>query len=411
MRAIAVIDGEHYADVVRQALAELPYEFVAAVLIGGKEKLRGGESYGVPLAPGLEEAVAEHVPEIVVDLSDEPVLGPVERFRLASRVLALGLPYVGADFRLDPPVSAPVGVPSIAVAGTGKRVGKTAVTGKLARLAAATHDVVVVSMGRGGPPEPEVVESPPSVDELVEKARAGAHAASDYLETAVVAGVVTVGCRRCGGGLAGETWVSNVLEGLALAAARRPELLICDGSGAALPPVDADARVLVASALQGADVIAGYLNAYRILISDLVVLTMAGADSVELRRRIQDVKSVPVVACELRLKPLEPLAGRRTAVFTAGPASTTHLDAEVVHASASLADRVVLREELAGVDADVYLVEIKAAGIDVVADTARTRGAEVVFADNEPVPLGGEPDLDSELQALVETALKEPAIA
>jgi cyclic 2,3-diphosphoglycerate synthetase len=411
MRAIAIIDGEHYADVVRQALAELPYEFVAAVLVGGKEKLRGGESYGVPLAPGLEEAVAEHVPEIVVDLSDEPVLGPVERFRLASRVLALGLPYVGADFRLDPPVSAPVGVPSIAVAGTGKRVGKTAVTGKLARLAAAQHDVVVVSMGRGGPPEPEVVESPPSVDELVVRARAGAHAASDYLETAVVAGVVTVGCRRCGGGLAGETWVSNVLEGLALAAARRPELLICDGSGAALPPVDADARVLVASALQGADVIAGYLNAYRILISDLVVLTMAGADSVELRRRIQDVKSVPVVACELRLKPLEPLAGRRPAVYTAGPASTTHLDADVVHASASLADRVALREELAAVDADVYLVEIKAAGIDVVADTARTRGAEVVFADNEPVPLAGERELDSELRALVETALKEPAVA
>jgi cyclic 2,3-diphosphoglycerate synthetase len=411
MRALAIIDGEHYPDVVRQALVELPYEFVAAVLVGGKEKLRGGESYGVPLAPGVEEAVSEHGPEVVVDLSDEPVLGPVERFRLASRVLALGVPYIGADFRLDPPVLAPVGVPSIAVTGTGKRVGKTAVTGKLARLAARERDVVVVSMGRGGPPEPEVVESPPSVDELVERARAGAHAASDYLETAVVAGVVTVGCRRCGGGLAGETWVSNVLEGLAVAAARRPELLVCDGSGAALPPVAADARVLVASALQGADVVAGYLNAYRILVSDLVVLTMAGADSAELRRRIQEVKRVPVVACELRLQPLEPLAGRRTAVFTAGPAPTGHLDGEIVHASASLADRVALREELTAVDADVYLVEIKAAGIDVVADSARARGAAVVFADNEPVPLPGEADLDAELAALVEAAVKEPVIA
>ena len=35
MRAVAVIDGEHYADVVRATLAELPYEFVAAVLAGG----------------------------------------------------------------------------------------------------------------------------------------------------------------------------------------------------------------------------------------------------------------------------------------------------------------------------------------------------------------------------------------
>ena len=48
MRAIAVIDGEHYAPVVRDALAALPYDFVGALLVGGTEKLRGGEDYGVP---------------------------------------------------------------------------------------------------------------------------------------------------------------------------------------------------------------------------------------------------------------------------------------------------------------------------------------------------------------------------
>lgn len=74
MRAVALIDGEHYADVVRDALAELPYEIVAAVLVGGTEKLRGGEDYGVPLAASLEAAVAAHAPELVLDLSDEPVL-------------------------------------------------------------------------------------------------------------------------------------------------------------------------------------------------------------------------------------------------------------------------------------------------------------------------------------------------
>ena len=50
MRAVAIVDGEHYAAVVRHALVELPYDFAAAVLIGGQEKLRGGEEYGVPLA-------------------------------------------------------------------------------------------------------------------------------------------------------------------------------------------------------------------------------------------------------------------------------------------------------------------------------------------------------------------------
>ena len=43
----------------------------------------------------------------VVDLSDEPVLGPAERFRWASRALAAGLSYIGADFRFDPPVYEP----------------------------------------------------------------------------------------------------------------------------------------------------------------------------------------------------------------------------------------------------------------------------------------------------------------
>jgi cyclic 2,3-diphosphoglycerate synthase len=411
-RALAIVDGEHYPEVVRDALARLPFEFVGAVLVGGKEKLRGGESYGVPLSPTLEAAAAEHLPDVVVDLSDEPVLTPPDRFRLASRTLALGLPYVGADFRLEPPVFRPVDVPSIAVAGTGKRVGKTAVTGKLARLAARSEDVVVVSMGRGGPPEPEVVESPPSVDELVGRSRGGAHAASDFLETAVVAGVVTIGCRRCGGGLAGDTWMSNVLEGVALAARRRPGLIVCDGSGAALPPVASDRRLLVCSALQGPELLAGYLNAYRILISDLVVLTMATAGSTrDLVRRIQEVKPVPVVACALELRPLEPLAGRRTAVFTAGAAGTEHLDAEVVHVSRNLADRAALRAELETVDAEVYLVEIKAAAIDVVADTARARGAAVVVADNEPVELPGQAQLEVELGALVEAALSRRAVA
>ena len=69
LRAIAVIDGEHYAPVVRDALAALPYDFVGALLVGGTEKLRGGEGYGVPLVDSLDELEAD----VVVDLSDEPV--------------------------------------------------------------------------------------------------------------------------------------------------------------------------------------------------------------------------------------------------------------------------------------------------------------------------------------------------
>src|SRR5881396_3506883 len=49
VKAVALIDGEHYPDVVREALADLPYDFVGAILVGGTEKLRGDADYGVPL--------------------------------------------------------------------------------------------------------------------------------------------------------------------------------------------------------------------------------------------------------------------------------------------------------------------------------------------------------------------------
>jgi cyclic 2,3-diphosphoglycerate synthetase len=277
-RVLAVIDGEHYAPVVRDALAGLEHDVVAAVLIGGTEKLRGGEDYGVPVVTDFDGALAEHEPELVIDLSDEPVLSPRDRLLLASRALARGAAYEGADFRFEPPPLAPFPLPSLAVIGTGKRVGKTAVTGHVARLLAREREVVVVAMGRGGPPEPELMESPPNVDDLVALSRAGRHAASDYLETAALAGVVTVGCRRCGGGMAGAPVDSNVLAGAALAAAREPDLVVFDGSGAAIPPVAVDARVLVAH-----DVTSG-LNPYRVLVSDLV-LTMderVAADAREL---------------------------------------------------------------------------------------------------------------------------------
>ena len=180
MRASRSIDGEHYAPVVRDALRALPYEWVGAILVGGTEKLRDGADYGVPLVDGFGDA------EVVVDLSDEPVLGPAERFRWASRALAAGLAVRRRRLPLRPAAFEPFELPSIAVIGTGKRVGKTAVTAHLARLLARDRDVVVVAMGRGGPPEPELVETPPTVADLVALSRAGRHAASDHLEMAAL---------------------------------------------------------------------------------------------------------------------------------------------------------------------------------------------------------------------------------
>jgi len=394
VKAVAVIDGEHYPPVVRDALAELEHEVVAAYLAGGTEKIVGGEGYGVPLVEDFDAALSEYEPDLIFDLSDEPVLGPRERLMLASRALARGIPYAGADFRFDPPTFEPFALPSVAVIGTGKRVGKTAVTGHVARLLARDHAVVVVAMGRGGPPEPEVIDSPPSVEELVARSRAGDHAASDYLETAALAGVTTVGCRRCGGGLAGAVAVSNVLAGAETAAGLRPDVVVFDGSGASIPPVETGARILVAH-----DVGEG-LNPYRVFISDLV-LTM----DERVAEGAAELTSAPVLCFDLRLRPVTPLEGRRTAVFTTGAAPVEHLDAEVVHVSRNLGRRAELQAELAEVNADVYLVELKAAAIDMVAQAALDRGAEVVLAGNDVVCDG----LDEALLGLVGSA-REPAL-
>ena len=431
MRALALIDGEHYPDVVVETLSGLRYEVVGAVMLGGTEKLRGGvPDYGVPLWNKLADALVEVDVDIVVDLSDEPVAGPRRRFRLASRALAHGLPYVGADFRLDPVRFAPYEQPALAIIGTGKRVGKTAVAGHVARLLARSREVVVVAMGRGGPAEPVVMRASPTVEDLLALSRSGEHAASDYLEDAALAGVTTVGARRCGGGLAGQPFVSNVDEAARLAASLEPDLVLLEGSGATIPPVEAGRRIIVAGAQQEPEAVSGDLNAYRLFLSDLVVLTvceppLATPEQVEaLRAAIAGVDpDLPVIATVLRPRPVEPVAGRRVAFFSTAPAAIhsrlhEHLEhvhgAEVVLVSGNLADRDALLADLeapAAAEAEIFLTEIKAAAIDVVAEAAETRGVKVVFADNEVLPLPGEPDLDESVIALADAVATERAPA
>jgi cyclic 2,3-diphosphoglycerate synthetase len=421
VRAVALIDGEHYPDVVRVAFAGMEHDVVAAVLLGGTEKLRGGEDYGVPVFETLEAAFDAAAPEVVVDLSDEPVADPPRRFRLASLTLARGVAYIGADFRFDPVRFEPFELPALAVIGTGKRVGKTAIAGHIARLLSREREVVVVAMGRGGPREPVVVDREPDVDQLLELSRTGGHAASDYLEGAAFAGVVTVGSRRAGGGLAGAPFYSNVRAAAELAAAISPDIVVFEGSGAAIPPVQVGKRVLVVGAGQDPDAVIGYLGAYRVLLSDLVVLTgceepLAEGDRVErLRRAIAEVDAeIPVVETIFRPRPVADVRGRRVAYFsTAPPAAHARLrehlkrkhGAEIVHFSGNLSRRPELRADLASLEArsaELYLVELKAAAIDVVAETAAERGVPVVLCDNEVRTVDGE-SLDERVLDLVDS--------
>jgi cyclic 2,3-diphosphoglycerate synthetase len=270
--------------------------------------------------------------------------------------------------------------------------------------------VVVVAMGRGGPREPEVVAVAPTVEALVELSRSGRHAASDHLETAALAGVETIGCRRCGGGLAGAVFFSNVAAGARLALELAPDLVVFDGSGAALPPIQADRTVVVVGGHQNPAVAAGYLNAFRLLLADLVVVTMGESRGgwAETRDAVRAVvpAGVEVVATVLRPRPASDIRGRTVAYFCTAPPSghavlAAHLADEhgavVAHVSGNLANREALREELERLEADVFLVELKAAAVDVVAEFALDRGADIVLAANDVVPLPAEGDLDGML--------------
>jgi cyclic 2,3-diphosphoglycerate synthetase len=384
--AIALIDGEHHPGVVREALDRL--DPVATVFCGGWEKLPAGpleQHYGRPVRQDAEAALRELAAAAarVVDLADEPPLPASAKLHLAALALSLGLAYEAPGVHLRPPryEAVPFDGPTLAVIGTAKRTGKTALAGHWASL---LPDPVIVCMGRGGPAQPRLAEPGASLDHLIALSERGEHAASDYLEDALLAGVRSVGCRRLGGGFAGEPAESNVAAGAALAASLRPGSILFEGSGACIPPVAVDRTVCVVGA--GAE---EPFADYRLLRADLV-LAAEGTPA-------------PPGALRFRLRP-EPADGRadgdRIALFTTGADSCEGVEPVLV--STNLSRRAALAEDLeraAASRCDLYLTELKAAAIDTVAVAARERGAGVAFVRNRP--LGIDCDLDEELLKLV----------
>jgi len=263
-------------------------------------------------------------------------------------------------------------------------------------------------MGRGGPPEPELVPGRDGLGaaELLAASRHGRHAASDCYEDAVLAGVPTIGCRRCGGGLAGMPFDDTVRAALPLLEESGAALAVIEGSGAVVPPVACDAALCIAAASQPAEYVAGLLGTYRLLLSDVLVLTQCEAPFADARRVRELTEAALAVRPGLRVvptvfrpRPAQPVRGRRVAFFTTAPeAAVPRLaralaedhGAEVTFVSAALADRARLAPAVARAarEADVFLCEIKAAAVDVVAEAADAAGRELVFCDNGPLALG-----------------------
>jgi cyclic 2,3-diphosphoglycerate synthetase len=401
---IVLLDGEHHPAVVREAVERLAP--VGAVWCGGEEKVPAtvleepAAHYGIEFDPREpREAALRRLAagaQTVVDLADEPVLDGPAKLRLAALALHLGLAYETPSESFDPPRYERVGFAGrvVAVIGTGKRTGKTAVAGHLAGvLRARGHSPAIVSMGRGGPPEPVVAPPDLALENLEALAAAGRHAASDYLEDAILARVPTVGCRRLGGSLAGVPFETNMLAGARLAASLEGvDALILEGSGACVPPVEADATVCVVGDAAAA---LGALGPYRLLRADAVLATRGVPEEL-----VELAAPAPVVRVRLEPEPAEAVPdSARVALFTTGAEACRGV--EPVVASRNLARRAALADDLAAAErerCDLYLTELKAAAIDTVAVHARRTGARVAFVRNRVVADGT--DLDALLAGL-----------
>jgi cyclic 2,3-diphosphoglycerate synthetase len=252
---------------------------------------------------------------------------------------------------------------------------------------------------------------------LVGLADGGRHAASDYIEDAVFAHVPTVGCWRCGSGLAGAVEFSNLEQGVALANELPGRLVLLEGSGSAIPPVHADVTCLVVPATVEMEYLRGYFGPYRLLLSDVVLVTMCEkpfASPPQISSIVRHIREtsrglgnrsdlqgeIRVAATILRPAPSDPLEGASVFVATTAPEAAgeqiesyleSHEKCQVVGISHSLSNRGQLERELEAMKgADVLLCEIKAAGVDVAIRRALDAGMRVSYMDNVPQSIDGE---------------------
>ncbi len=447
-RILCLIDGEHYPAVTIWAVRELRKlgsTVCGYIFLGGSEKISTPavrDSFaGIDRMYLLRDTaspwneifriVQETDADMAVELSDDPVVGFEERIRLASAFLAAGVSYLGADFYFavseqeGHPAAASLRMPGLRIWGTNKRVGKTAFSIYTADLLRKIgKKPAILTMGRGGPDKPELI-LPDSLslspDFLISKSAEGVHAASDCWEDAVLARVPTVGCKRCGGGMAGPPFFSNVREGVELLNQLDCNFAIIEGSGPTSPPVHTDASLLIVSARIPPDRSVAFFGEYRIRTANLVAVSMC-EDKVVRDRHAQEIfrhvksvaRDIPVVFTVFRIEPAEEIRGRR--IFLAITASDrsaaenriacleNEYGGTVTASSIHLANRTELLKEMNSTVAewDLLLTELKASAVDVAAQFAKEHQKDIVFLHNRPVLLGGDFErLDEALLSII----------
>ena len=447
-KMLCLVDGEHYLPVTKQAIDTLNnlehIDIAAAVFIGGTEKLRDDseESYSEKLGVPVQFAKDKDIPydiivdmirkykiETVMDLSDEPILDYPKRFKIACKVLNEGISYEGPDFKFEPTSQYEImEKPSITILGTGKRIGQTAVSGFVSRLIDKNgYEPCVIAMGRGGPEEPEIVHGEDleiNAEFLLEQSEKGVHAASDHWEDALMSRILTIGCRRCGGGMAGEVFLTNMKKGAKLANEVDSKFAIFEGSGAAIPPIKTDKKIALIGANQPIENLTTYFGPYRIGLGNLIILTMCEepmADKNKINAIEEFINEInpdaTVISTVFRPKPLDDISGKKVLFATTAPEDVkdklvdyleSNYDCKIIGTTSHLSNRPLLREDMEKYmdKADVMLTELKAAAVDVATKDAIAAGLEVVYCDNIPVAIDDSyPDLAQSVLELVDSAI------
>lgn len=450
-KMVCLVDGEHYLPVTKSAIETLNslehIDVVAMVFIGGTEKLRTDNpaSYekmmGMPVHFGPDEnkipyeliieMVREYEADVVMDLSDEPVLDYSKRFKIASKVISEGAIYRGPDFEFEPLTEYDIcEKPSIKILGTGKRIGKTAVSAFAARLIDENgHEPCVVAMGRGGPEEPEIVKGDEleiTPEFLMEQSNKGVHAASDHWEDALMSRILTIGCRRCGGGMSGDVFMTNMKKGAEIANELESEFIIFEGSGAAIPPIKANKHITLIGANQPLINITNFFGPFRTHLADLVILTMCEepmtnpAKIKAIEHFISEINpNAKLISTVFRPKPLGDIRGKNVLFASTAPEEVKevlvnhleeHYDCNVVGTTQHLSNRPLLQKDIENYidQVDVMLTELKAAAVDVATKDALEAGLEVIYCDNIPIPLDHNyPDLNEAILELVDGAIED----
>ncbi len=449
-KIICLVDGEHYFPVTKSAIDKLENEgkeVLALVFIGGTEKVKDGnidvvsDFFKKPIIMSddhskipydlIAQAIDEYDVDAVMDLSDEPVVNYSKRFKIATVVLEKGVVYVGPDFRFTPVEENDVlNNPSYKIIGTGKRIGKTAVSSYTARLINSESDYTpcIVAMGRGGPETPEIVRGDQielTPEYLMEQADKGLHAASDHWEDALMSRVLTVGCRRCAGGMAGQVFETNMVDGVRMTNDLDVNLVAIEGSGSAVPPIKTNQTITLVGANQPIETLIEYFGPYRIKLADLIIITMCDEEICS-KDKLEDLidfihdtnPDAAIVPTIFRPHPVKSIEGKNILFATTAPENVHYLlknylednfNCNVVAISPHLSNRPLLKKDIeANIDdVDVMLTELKAAAVDVVTKDALDANLELVYCDNIPIPISDEYDLKGNIMNIVNNALKK----